>query len=199
MFPEKASVGLSKCTEVKHSVKTTSEKSGKITNFFSRVDTKQEESKKQSLDFNKEKPCSQSKKRKSTGSVNTQSFDDRTSKEPRVSEINRKLEGNSQCGMKAENNHESMSLQLSTKKTTRKVKCATVEKWKKEDLAIHEASLWLEYDSHVQDGKIYCTRFRCKACTEFEQFIQTRHNFSRTWIDGSTNFKLSVTVSEFFY
>ena len=91
LLPEKAGAKVSKRTEVKRSIKSTLDKSGKITNLFSRVDTEQEKSKKRSPDFSKEKPCFESKKRKSTGSINTQTYDDRASKEPRVSEIKGKV------------------------------------------------------------------------------------------------------------
>ena len=70
----------------------------------------------------------------------------------------------------------------------------TVEKWKTEDLAIYEANTWLAYKEQTTDGKKCCSLLKCKVCCEFEESINKRHNFSRTFIDGSTNFKISSVI-----
>ena len=73
----------------------------------------------------------------------------------------------------------------------RRVTCATVERRKKEDLANFEADSWLVYEVDKSDGRKFCSRLKCTVCVEFEHVIKQRRNFSRSWIDGSVNFKLS--------
>ena len=76
----------------------------------------------------------------------------------------------------------------------RRVTCSTVEKWKKNDLAIFEADAWLVYEvDHSEKGK-FCSSLKCTVCIEFEQAIRQRRNFSRSWVDGSANFKLSNVI-----
>lgn len=64
----------------------------------------------------------------------------------------------------------------------RRVTCATVEKWKREDLAIHEADTWLDYGVDKSDQGKFCSRLKCTVCIVFEQAIKQRRNFSRSWI-----------------
>ena len=73
----------------------------------------------------------------------------------------------------------------------RRVTCAIVERWKKEDLANFEADSWLVYETDKSDGRKFCSRLKCTICVEFEHVIKQRRNFSRSWINGSLNFKLS--------
>lgn len=84
----------------------------------------------------------------------------------------------------------------SAPKKKRTVTCMTVEKWKKEDLANFASEDWLVYEierSRSGEGK-YCSLLRCKVCQEYENSIHNRKNFSRVWIGGSTNFKLTNVV-----
>ena len=76
----------------------------------------------------------------------------------------------------------------------RMVTCATVDKWKKTDLAIFEAGTWLIYDVDKCEKGKFCSTLKCTVCVEFEQAISKRHNFARSWIDGSVNFKLSNVI-----
>lgn len=82
----------------------------------------------------------------------------------------------------------------SANKNTRKLRSETVEKWKSNDLVTYDANVWLTYKEENIGGKKYCTSLKCKVCSEFEQSINKRHNFSRTFIDGSTNFKVSSVI-----
>ncbi len=66
----------------------------------------------------------------------------------------------------------------SINKNTRKLRSATVEKWKSNDLAIYEANVWLTYQEENIGGKKYCTSLKCKVCSEFEESIDKRHNFN---------------------
>ena len=81
------------------SVNPISDKSGQTTNFFSRVDTKQEKSKKRILDLSKEKPCFQSKRKRSSGSPvqncnDSNNVKNRASREQRVPQMEGKVEDN---------------------------------------------------------------------------------------------------------
>ena len=80
------------------------------------------------------------------------------------------------------------------KKNTRMLRSETAERWKSNDLATYEANVWLTYDEEFIGGKKYCTSLKCKVCSEFETSINKRHNFSRTFIDGSTNFKVTSVI-----
>lgn len=82
----------------------------------------------------------------------------------------------------------------SANKNTRKLRSETVEKWKSNDLATYDANVWLTYQEENIGGKKYCTSLKCKVCSEFEESINKRHNFSRTFIDGSANFKVSSVI-----
>ena len=48
----------------------------------------------------------------------------------------------------------------SINKNTRKLRSATVEKWKSNDLAIYEANVWLTYQEENIGGKKYCTSLK---------------------------------------
>ena len=82
----------------------------------------------------------------------------------------------------------------SAKTSSRKLTCATVEKWKGEDLADFQAELWLTYDSEKTGKGNYCSALKCKVCTQFEPMIKNRPKFSRVFIDGSTNFRLTSVI-----
>ena len=69
-----------------------------------------------------------------------------------------------------------------------------MDKWKKTDLAIFEADTWLIYDVDKCEKGKFCSTLKCTVCVEFEQAINKRRNFARTWIDGSVNFKLSNVI-----
>lgn len=74
------------------------------------------------------------------------------------------------------------------------MRSATVEKWKTEDLTVYEANTWLAYQEVTNGGKKCCSLLKCNVCCEFEEPINKRHNFTRTFIDGSTNFKISSVI-----
>lgn len=74
------------------------------------------------------------------------------------------------------------------------MKSETVERWKTNDLATYEAKTWLIYQEENIGGKKYCSDLKCKVCSEFEDSINKRRNFSQTFIDGSTNFKITTVI-----
>lgn len=76
----------------------------------------------------------------------------------------------------------------------RKLTCSTVERWKSQDLAQYEAESWLIYDSEKTRKGQYCIALKCNACIQFESVIRNRPKFSRAFIDGSTNFRLTNVV-----
>ena len=77
---------------------------------------------------------------------------------------------------------------------TRRLTCSTVEKWKRQDLAQYEAESWLIYDEEKTTKGQYCIALKCNACIQFESIIRNRPKFSRAFIDGSTNFRLTNVV-----
>lgn len=77
---------------------------------------------------------------------------------------------------------------------TGKLTRLTVEKWKHNDLAQYEADTWLDYDTSKTETGKYCTVLKCKVCTQFQSSIEKRKNFSRAFIDGSTNFRLTNVI-----
>ena len=91
-------------------------------------------------------------------------------------------------------NSETLMKTDSAKTSSRKLTCATVEKWKGEDLADFQAELWLTYDSEKTGKGNYCSALKCKVCTQFEPMIKNRPKFSRVFIDGSTNFRLTSVI-----
>ncbi|KAL9978420.1 hypothetical protein ACROYT_G015933 [Oculina patagonica] len=61
---------------------------------------------------------------------------------------------------------------------SRKLTCATVERWKNQDLAQYDAASWLIYDSEKTKRGQYCTALKCKACIQFESMIKNGPKFS---------------------
>ena len=91
-------------------------------------------------------------------------------------------------------NTETLMKTDSAKTSSRKLTCATVEKWKGEDLADFQAELWLTYDSEKTGKGNYCSALKCKVCTQFEPMIKNRPKFSRAFINGSTSFRLTNVI-----
>lgn len=81
-----------------------------------------------------------------------------------------------------------------TKVTSRNLTCATVERWKHVDLAQHEAVSWLTYESEKTSKGYYCSALKCKVCIMFESVVKNRPKFSRAFIDGSTNFRITSVL-----
>lgn len=63
-------------------------------------------------------------------------------------------------------------------KVSRKLTCATVERWKNQDLAQYDAASWLIYDSEKTKRGQCCTALKCKACIQFESMIKNGPKFS---------------------
>lgn len=80
------------------------------------------------------------------------------------------------------------------KVASRNPTCATVVRWKYQDLAQYEAVSWLTYDSKKTKRGQYYTALKCKICSQLESVVKNRPKFWRTFIDGSTNFRLSNVV-----
>ena len=77
---------------------------------------------------------------------------------------------------------------------TRRLTCSTVERWKRQDLAQYDAESWLIYDEEKTMKGQYCIALKCNACIQFESIIRNRPKFSKAFIDGSTNFRLTNVV-----
>ena len=78
----------------------------------------------------------------------------------------------------------------SSKKAKRQVTVATVNKWKSQFEREHETLLWLGCDEDA-DNKFLIAVLWCQACRTHERSITGLKNFSRAWIVGSTNQKIS--------
>ena len=94
------------------------------------------------------------------------------------------IQGNSEAAVKSD----------TVKVASRNLTCATVERWKHQDLAQYEAESWLTYESEKTKRGHYCIALKCKVCSQFESVIKNRPKFSRAFIDGSTNFRLTNVV-----
>lgn len=137
---------------------------GFITNFFSKVDGVAQKTMKRPKNEIKSESCEEYSKGAKTKKV----------------DVN---QGNSGDAVKLDN-----------AKVSRNLTCATVERWKNQDLAQYDAASWLIYDSEKSKKGQYCTALKCKACIQYESVIKNRAKFSRAYIDGSTNFRLTNVV-----
>ena len=61
-------------------------------------------------------------------------------------------------------------------------------------MAQYEAESWLIYDEEKTTKGQYCIVLKCNACIQFKSIIRNRPKFSRAFIDGSTNFRLTNVV-----
>ena len=91
-------------------------------------------------------------------------------------------------------NSETLTKTDNAKTSTSKLTCATVERWTGEDLADLQAEFWLTYNRKKTGKANYYSALKCHVCTQFEPMINNRPKFSRTFIDRSTNFRLTNVI-----
>ena len=68
-----------------------------------------------------------------------------------------------------------------------------VEKCKQNDLEVYDAKSWFVYETESTRCK-FCTLLKCEVCKQFESKISSKPKFSRAFITGSTNLKLTSLV-----
>ena len=78
----------------------------------------------------------------------------------------------------------------STKQSKRQVSKETFQKWQRTYEREHQSMVWLhaEMDDH---DKTLVSMLWCVVCRQYEMRINGLKNFSRAWIDGSSNHKTS--------
>ena len=72
-------------------------------------------------------------------------------------------------------------------KKTRNVTIDTTEKKWKSELASKDVNIWFSYR---KEGN-HAIDLKCTVCTKFEHLIKDMKGFSKSWITGSQNYKLS--------
>ena len=73
----------------------------------------------------------------------------------------------------------------------RRVEHATFLKRERDLDREHQTLSWLECDSAVESGKKVVFKLLCKVCTQFEEKIKSRKNFSSKWITGADPVRIS--------
>ena len=77
----------------------------------------------------------------------------------------------------------------SKKSSKCQVSKATSDKWQQEYEQDHQMLTWLHYD--LDRDKRHMVSLYCGVCHKYEASFQSLKNFTRTWITGSTNQKVS--------
>lgn len=77
----------------------------------------------------------------------------------------------------------------SKKSSKRTVSKSTFEKWQREYERDHQTLTWLRCD--LDRDRRHVVSLFCSVCRKYEVSLQSLKNFSRTWIAGSTNQKVS--------
>ena len=72
--------------------------------------------------------------------------------------------------------------------SSRQVRIDTIEKSWKDKLAIHDVSKWFSYEENSGNA----INLKCLVCLEYEESIKHMKGFSRSWITGCQNYKLSA-------
>lgn len=80
--------------------------------------------------------------------------------------------------------------EISAKRSRRQVSKETFNKWKKLYELKYQTATWLRCTTDSQDKSLVSTLW-CETCRKYEKRIDSLKNFSRAWIDGSTNHKTS--------
>ena len=78
----------------------------------------------------------------------------------------------------------------SSKQPKRQVRSDTFLKWQCAYEKDHQSMVWLRAEMDAQDKSLVSTLW-CVVCRKYESQICGQKNFSRAWIDGSTNHKTS--------
>jgi len=77
-----------------------------------------------------------------------------------------------------------------SKKTKRQVSKETFIKWQRLHEREFQAMSWLRCSMDHSDKSLVSTLW-CEVCRKYERRIESKKNFSRAWITGSTNHKTS--------
>ena len=81
----------------------------------------------------------------------------------------------------------------SSKKAKRQVSKTTFDKWKRVYEWDYRAMSWLRCSMNSTDKTLMSTLW-CAVCKQYESRLESLKNFSRAWIDGSTNQKTSNII-----
>ncbi len=81
----------------------------------------------------------------------------------------------------------------SSKKQKRQVTIATFKKWQTQLEREHQTLSWLRCDPDTSSKELVGVLW-CDACRKHERSITGMKNFSRAWLEGSTNHKTSNIV-----
>jgi len=79
-----------------------------------------------------------------------------------------------------------------SKTSKRQVTKATFEKWQQEYEKDHQTRSWLCCD--LDRDKRHVSSLYCTVCRKYEDSLQSLKSFSRAWIVGSTNHKVSNVI-----
>ena len=66
---------------------------------------------------------------------------------------------------------------------------STFDKWQREHEKEHQTLTWLR--CNLESDKVHVSTLFCAICKKYEQKICSMKNFSKSWITGSVNLKLS--------
>ena len=69
---------------------------------------------------------------------------------------------------------------------------ATFNKWQHEHKKDHLTRSWLRCD--LQQDQRHVASLRCEVCTKYRSHLESMKNFSKTWVTGSTNLKVSNVI-----
>ena len=80
-----------------------------------------------------------------------------------------------------------------SKKAKQRVTKATFNKWQRQYEHNHQTMMWLHCDTAADLDKFLniVESLWCGVCREYKTRIRGMKNFSKSWIDGSTNHKTS--------
>ena len=87
----------------------------------------------------------------------------------------------SECGSEAAGS--------SRKANKRQITKSTFDKWQQEHERDHQTRSWLRCD--LERDKHHVASLYCAVCKKYEHSLQSLKSFSRAWITGSTNHKVS--------
>ena len=79
-----------------------------------------------------------------------------------------------------------------SKTSKRQVTKATFEKWQQEHEKDHQTLSWLRCDLERDDRHV--ASLYCAVCREYQDHLLSLKSFSRAWITGSTNQKVSNVI-----
>ena len=80
----------------------------------------------------------------------------------------------------------------SSKTGKRQVTKATFERWQRQFERDYQTLSWLRCE--LEQDKVHVATLSCEACKKYERSVQSLKNFSRVWITGSSNQKVSNVI-----